>query len=111
MKLHSQALRAENLIAAERVTALLNDEVMFPLYRLPLRAYDAALKALLTDASDLTPDAQGADRGRAIKGSSAARCYAAWCTRSCMSRAKTIDVAHRWQACVAQWLAPDLVTS
>lgn len=56
MKLHWQALRAENLIAIERVTEFLNENIAAPLYRLPLRAYDAALKALLHEAANLTPD-------------------------------------------------------
>jgi hypothetical protein len=56
MKLHWQALRAENLIALERVTELLNENISAPLYRLPMRAYDAALKALLADGANITPD-------------------------------------------------------
>ena len=56
MKLHWQALRAENLIALERVTELLNENVAAPLYRLPMRAFDAALKALLADGANITPD-------------------------------------------------------
>lgn len=56
MKLHWQALRAENLIALERVTEFLNKNIAAPLYRLPMRAYDAALKALLADGANITPD-------------------------------------------------------
>jgi hypothetical protein len=56
MKLHWQALRAENLIALERVTEFLNNNIAAPLYRLPMRAYDAALKALLADGANITPD-------------------------------------------------------
>ena len=56
MKLHWQALRAENMIALERVTELLSANIAAPLYRLPMRAYDAALKALLADGANITPD-------------------------------------------------------
>jgi hypothetical protein len=56
MKLHWQALRAENLLVSERVSNLLNDNVAAPLYRLPLRAFDAALSSLLADGAHITPD-------------------------------------------------------
>ena len=56
MKLHWQALRAENLIALEQVTELLGENIAAPLYRLPMRAYDAALNALLADGANITPD-------------------------------------------------------
>ena len=53
---HWQALRAEILICVERVDNLLNDNIASPLYRLPMRAFDAALKALLAEGAKIKPD-------------------------------------------------------
>lgn len=35
---------------------MLNDNVAAPLYRLPMRAFDAALKALLAEGAKIKPD-------------------------------------------------------
>jgi hypothetical protein len=56
LKSHWQALRVEVLVCAERVETLLNDNVRAPLYRLPMRAFDAALNALLAEGANIKPD-------------------------------------------------------
>ena len=53
---HWQALRGELLLSTERVNTFLDDNVKAPLYRLPTRAFDAALKALLSEGLEISPD-------------------------------------------------------
>jgi hypothetical protein len=48
---HWQALRGELLLCTERVNIFLEVNVKAPLYRLPTRAFDAALKALLGEGA------------------------------------------------------------
>ena len=51
LKVHWSALRAEIELCSEHASTYLNDKIMAPLYRLPIRAYEASFSVLLTDAA------------------------------------------------------------
>lgn len=51
LKVHWGALRAEIELCREHATTYLKDDVMAPLYRLPMKAYEASLSVLLSDAA------------------------------------------------------------
>ena len=51
LKVHWGALRAEIGLCRERAETYLNDGVMAPLYRFPLKAYETSLPVLLADAA------------------------------------------------------------
>ena len=51
LKTHWAALRAELNLCQESVMMFHNDKVMAPLYRLPLKAYEASFPVLLADGA------------------------------------------------------------
>jgi len=51
LRAHWAALRAELELCRERASALLNDSVQSPLYRLPLIAYEASFPVLLGEGA------------------------------------------------------------
>lgn len=51
LKVHFAALRAEIQLCRDLAETYLKDEVMAPLYRLPIKAYGASLPVLLADAA------------------------------------------------------------
>lgn len=51
LKVHWGALRAEIELCREHASTYLKDGIMAPLYRLPMKAYQASFSALLADAA------------------------------------------------------------
>jgi hypothetical protein len=49
LKAHLQAIRAEMQLARARANMLLNDNIMAPLYRLPVSAYETSFPVLLAE--------------------------------------------------------------
>ena len=49
LKTHLQAIRAEMHLARDRANMLLNDNIMAPLYRLPVSAYQTSFPVLLAE--------------------------------------------------------------
>ena len=49
LRTHLQAIRAEMQLAQERASMLLKDEVLAPLYRLPVSAYQTSFPTLLAE--------------------------------------------------------------
>lgn len=50
LKVHWAALRAEVALCREKADTYLNDNVMAPLYRLPMKAFETSYPVLLADA-------------------------------------------------------------